>query len=193
MAVNKTEFTLYTANCRGDHINTSYPQAVRVTDIESLRRAVSRDHVSAKYRAGYAKSDTEQKNLIPAHRAITDFDSADGIMLDVDNTPAQNTDDDIPPEKWIYPKDVKAAFPGVPFYVVYSRNHNKQKNRYSPRPRFHVYFAIDAITDAGEFTAQKDKVCAYFPQFDTNAKDAARFFYGVENPQVEFYESEGGQ
>ena len=114
-------------------------------------------------------------------------------MLDVDNTPAQNTGADIPPEKWIYPKDIKAAFPGVPFYVVYSRNHDKQKGKYSPRPRFHVYFAIDPMTDAADFAALKDKVCAYFPQFDINAKDAARFFFGVENPQIKFYESEGGQ
>ena len=105
----------------------------------------------------------------------------------------------IPPQKTptttyrIYPKDVQAAFPGVPFYVAYSRNHMKQKGKYSPRPRFHVYFAIDPITDADEFKALKDKVCAYFPPFDMNAKDAARFFFGVENPVVEFYESEGGQ
>ncbi|GHV24209.1 hypothetical protein FACS189465_1030 [Clostridia bacterium] len=69
----------------------------------------------------------------------------------------------------------------------------KQKGKYSARPKFHVYFAIDPIVDAAEYTALKDKVCTYFPAFDTNAKDAARFFFGVDNPQVEFYESEDKQ
>jgi len=186
------EFTLYTANCRGDFNNTSYPQAVRVTDIESMRRAVSLDHVAAKYRNGYALNDTERKTLIPCHRGINDFDYADAIMFDCDNTPANKNEADIPPEKWIYPKHIKAAFPGVSFIIVYSRNHEKQKGIYSPRPRFHVYFMIDKITDARAYAALKDKVCAYFPQFDKNAKCAARFFFGVENPQIEFYESGGG-
>ena len=189
----KSEFTLYTAHCRSDKNNTSYPQAVRVTDIESLKRAVSLDHVSARYKDGYAKKDTGHKDLIRAHRAITEYDGADAIMFDCDNTPANDKEPDIPPEKWVTPEHVKAAFPGVSFCVAYSRNHMKQKGKYSARPRFHCYFAIDPIADATEFAALKDKVCAYFPQFDMNAKDSARFFYGVKNPQVEFYESEGGQ
>ena len=69
----------------------------------------------------------------------------------------------------------------------------EEKGNLSPRPRFHVYFAIDPITDAEQYSALKDKVCAYFPQFDTNAKDAARFFFGTASPEVEFYESEDGQ
>jgi hypothetical protein len=44
-----TEFTLYTARTRGDKNNTSYPEAVRVRDLDSFRRAVSLDHVTEKY------------------------------------------------------------------------------------------------------------------------------------------------
>lgn len=184
------EFTLYVAHCTGNQSNTSYPEEVCITDLDSFRRAVSRDHVSAKYKEGYAAKDKEQKNPIPAHRSLNDFDSADGIMFDVDNTPSNEIEPDIAPEQWVYPKDVEAAFPGVSFYVSYSRNDMKAKGKYSARPRFHVYFAIDRITDGKEFSALKDRVCAYFPQFDTNAKDAARFFFGVEKPVVEFHESE---
>lgn len=186
-------FTLYAANCTGNAANTSYPVAVEVTDLDSFRTAVSRDHVSAKYRDGYERKDKEQRNLIIAHRSIDDFLNADAAMYDVDNTPAKNDGEDIPPEQWIYPRHIKAAFPGVPFYIAYSRSHMKQKGKHSPRPRFHVYFAIDPIANAEEYTALKEKVCAYFPQFDTNAKDAARFFFGTASPEVEFYESEDGQ
>ncbi|MDR0813449.1 MAG: hypothetical protein LBO63_05535 [Oscillospiraceae bacterium] len=182
------EFTLYVADCTGNQNNTSYPHPVRVTDLDSFRAAVSRDHVSAKYRAGYRSKDKEHTNLIPAHRCIEDFECANAAMYDNDNTHSDH------PADWITPAHIQAAFPGVPFYVSYSRNHMKQKGPYSPRPRFHVYFAIDPITDAAAFTALKSKVCAYFPQFDQNAKDAARFFFGVEKPQVEFFgESEDGQ
>jgi hypothetical protein len=125
--MSKSEFTLYTAACRGNQNNTSYPEAMRVTDIESLKQAVNLDHVSALYRTGYKDRDTEHKNPIPFHRSLNDFDRADGIMFDVDNTPPKKTSADIPPEKLIYPSHIKAAFPGVPFYVVYSRNHMKPK------------------------------------------------------------------
>lgn len=188
-----TQFTLYTADCIGDRWNASYPHAIEVHDLESFRQAVSRDHVAAKYRDGYAKSDKERKRLIPSHRAIVDFVCADGIMFDVDNTPANENDPDIPPEQWIYPKDVRAAFPGVPFYLAYSRNHMKEKDGRSPRPKFHIYFAIDTVNDAKKYGSLKKRVCLYFPAFDQNAKDAARFFFGVDNPTVEYYGGEGEQ
>ena len=101
----KNEFTLYAANCTGNVNNASYPEAVRITDLDSLRRAVSRDHVSAKYRDN--------------HRKNNNFEYADGIMFDVDNTPSEGGPD-IPPEQWKTPADVRAAFPNVAFYAVTS-------------------------------------------------------------------------
>jgi hypothetical protein len=114
-------------------------------------------------------------------------------MFDVDNTPDKPSEPDIAPELWITPQAIKKAFPGVSFYVSYSRNHMKPKGGRTARPKFHVYFSVDPMTDAREYAALKERVQAYFPQFDNNAKDAARFFFGVENPQVEYYESEDGQ
>lgn len=50
-----------------------------------------------------------------------------------------------------------------------------------------MYF-LDAVFDsAEEYASHKQMVCAYFTAFDPNAKDAARFFFGVEKPVVEFY------
>lgn len=61
----------------------------------------------------------------------------------------------------------------------------KRKDKYSPRPRFHIIFPIDPVNDSDEYSRLKDSVIAFFPYFDTNAKDAARFFFGVKNPVVE--------
>jgi P4 family phage/plasmid primase-like protien len=159
--------TLFTAPYRCKKENNIYPNAVTVTDIETFRAAVSFDHVAAEYSNH--------------HRKTEYFITSDCIMLDVDN-------DSDNPADWTRAADVQAAFPGVPFYVCYSRNHNKAKDGKSPRPRFHVYFSVDAITDSGEYVQCKNALCAYFPVFDINAIDAARLFYGVENPQVEYFE-----
>jgi hypothetical protein len=165
----------YNENHRCSETNTKYPHVMPVSDSDTLRLAVRYDHVSAYYRNG--------------HRSNKSFIEADAVMFDVDNTPEKGKPD-IPPEQWVYPKDIKKAFPGVPHYIVYSRNNMKEKDGYSPRPRFHVYFPIDKIADAKEYKAFKDAVCAYFPAFDRNAKDAARFFFGVEDPQVEMVKGE---
>lgn len=58
----------------------------------------------------------------------------------------------------------------------------KWKSEYSPRPRFHVVFSIDPITDWEAYRTLKESVIACFPYFDTGAKDSARFFYGLKDP-----------
>ena len=54
----------------------------------------------------------------------------------------------------------------------------------SPRPRFHVVFAIEPMTDAKAYADAQTQVQQYFPYFDTNALDAARFFFGTTEPIV---------
>ncbi len=162
-----TPITLYTANCRGDRFNTVYPNKIVVETLDDLRNAVSYDQVFAEYKDG--------------HRSIADFVSADCIPFDCDNDHG-NLDTD-----WITPKDVAESFPGVPFYVIYSRHHMKDKGKYSPRPRFHVIFPIDTITDSEEYRKLKEAVLRHFPFFDDGAKDAARFFFGVKKPVIELF------
>ena len=128
------------------------------------------DHVAAQFRDNQRGNDS--------------FICSDCKMFDVDNA-----DTDTPGE-WISPADVRAAFPGVPFYVCYSRNHMKEKNRKAPRPKFHVYFPDEPVSDGGEYRRQKDAVCAYFAAFDWNARDVGRFFFGVEHPQTEYFEGD---
>lgn len=162
--------TMYYNTVRERAMNTEYPIEKNVCSIGDLREVVSHDHVCARYKFN--------------RRKIDNFERADCCMLDIDN---METDD---PAEWIYPKDIVEKFPDVPFYIVHSRNHMKAKGGKSPRPKFHVYFPIESINDAVMYRNFKDKVCTYFPSFDQNAKDSARFFFGVENPEIEFYDGE---
>jgi putative DNA primase/helicase len=159
--------TLYTANCRENKFNTRYPEKHTVTTPDDLKEAVRFDQVFAEYRE--------------CHRAIEDFFCSDCLPFDCDNDHSEDADE------WKDPPDVEAAFPGVPFYVIYSRHHMKRKGKYSPRPRFHVVFPIEPTTDSAFYRQLKDSVIEFFPYFDTKAKDAARFFFGVKDPVVEYH------
>lgn len=157
--------TIYTANRRGDKFNTFYPEKRIISSVEELTEAAQYDQVFASYK--------------DCHRAVKNFICSDCLPVDCDNDHSDLESD------WKTAADVEAEFPGVPFYVIYSRHHMKWKDKYSPRPRFHVIFPIDPITDAESYRQLKESVIAHFPYFDTNAKDSARFFFGVKSPVVE--------
>lgn len=159
---------LYYNNKRQEAQNSKYPYETEIKTIEDLRKVVAYDHVSAKFKDDYRKNDN--------------FICSDCNMFDVDNTHSDNADE------WITPAKVKEAFPNVAFYVVYSRNHMKVKDNKEARPKFHIYFQDVMFEDMMKCKLHKEKVCAYFPYFDNNAKDVARFFFGVENPQIEYHE-----
>ena len=157
--------TIHTANCRENKYNTRYQFRREIASLDDLREAVRFDQVFAEYRN--------------CHRAIDDFIRSDCLPFDCDNDHSEE------PAEWKTPEDVEKAFPGIAFYVVYSRHHMAKKNGLCPRPRFHVIFPIDPITDGEAYRQLKESVIAYFPYFDTGAADAARFFYGVKEPTVE--------
>ena len=157
--------TIYTANCRGNRYNTRYPVRRTILSIDDLREAVRYDQVFAEYRDCRRSGDV--------------FIRSDCLPFDCDNDHSED------PSEWKTPGDVEEAFPGIPFYVVYSRHHMEQKNGACARPRFHVIFPIDPITDGREYRRLKEAVIEYFPYFDSGAADSARFFYGVKDPAVE--------
>ena len=157
--------TIYTANRRGDKFNTFYPEKRIISSAEDLTEAAQYDQVFAEYK--------------DCHRAVTNFICSDCLPVDCDNDHSDLESD------WKTAADVEAAFPGVPFYLIYSRHHMKWKDKYSPRPRFHIIFPVNPITDAEAYRQLKESVIAHFPYFDTNAKDSARFFFGVKSPVVE--------
>ena len=74
------------------------------------------------------------------------------------------------------------------FAVHYSRNHMKTKGGKAARPKFHVFFAIDRVTEPGQYSEMKKLVNTIFPYFDTKALDAARFFFGTKEPEVEIFD-----
>jgi putative DNA primase/helicase len=160
-------FTLYSADYIGAPGNCSYPHKIEVTDTASFAEAVSHDYVCAEYMNHYRNGDN--------------FLGSDCLPVDCDNDHSEN------PEDWVTPEDVQSAFPGITFAVHYSRSHMREKNGKPARPKFHVLFPIEYMTDASAYSEMKKLVNAIFPYFDTKALDAARFFFGTANPEVELY------
>lgn len=163
-------FTVYSADCVGNSGNCLYPNRNVVTDKESFIAATKMDHVTAKYKGNYRSKDN--------------FESSDCIPLDCDNDHSEN------PEDWLTPFDIALSIPGVVFAASYSRHHNLPKGDKSARPRFHVFFPIPKVTDGEEYAAMKRKIADAFPYYDTNALDSARFLYGNDSEEVEFYEGD---
>lgn len=164
----KPTFTLYCSKDLQNKTNTIFANKKIIGSCQDLAEAMAFDHVCALYRDN--------------KRAVNNFLEANCAMFDIDNTESDN------PQDWITIDNVKEAFPNVPFYISYSRNHMKWKEGKAPRPKFHVYFPHQVITDAEEYNKLKRKVCVYFNAFDPNAIDVARFFFGVEQPKVELIE-----
>ena len=162
------KFTLYRSNCLEVPENCTYPHKVEVTGKDSLIEAVKHDYVCAEYQGNYRSNDN--------------FIGSDCLPVDCDN---DHSDD---PDEWVYPSDVATAFPGVAFAVHYSRNHMKAKGGKAARPKFHVFFAIDRVTEPVQYSEMKKLVNSIFPYFDTKALDAARFFFGTKEPEVEIFD-----
>jgi len=162
------KITLYCADGVGKPENCLYPYEHQISDVLDLKKALNHDYVCAQYRNSYRNNDN--------------FLGSDCLPVDCDNDHSED------PDQWIYPSDVARAFPDVAFAVHYSRHHMKVKAGKAARPRFHVLFAIDRIEDAKEYSDLKKLVNLVFPYFDTRALDAARFFFGTQNSQVEIFD-----
>lgn len=158
-------FTLYSADIAGNPSNCSYPNRHDVTDEAGLKAAICHDYVCAEYKNHYRNNDN--------------FIGSDCLPVDCDNDHSEESSD------WITADDVAAAFPGVTFAVHYSRHHNREKNGKPARPKFHVLFPIDFISDATAYSNLKKFINTIFPYFDTQALDAARFFFGTNAADVE--------
>ena len=130
------KFTIYTANCRGQQNNTLYPNKHTIDSEEELLKAVCFDHVCGEFKGD--------------RRSVDNFVVSDCIVMDNDNTNSDNPDD------WIKAEDYAKIFPDVAFIVVPSRNNMKPKDRKSPRPRHHVYFPIDSVTDKDAYKQIKE-------------------------------------
>lgn len=159
--------TIYASDSIGNRGNCSYPHRNEIIDAQTLREAVKHDYVCAEYKGNY--------------RSGSNFVVSDCLALDCDN---DHTDHE---HEWITPDDVRRNFPDVPLAIHFSRHHMKPKDNRSARPRFHCLFAIDPVTDVQAYVAMKARVYEVYPYFDAQALDGARFFFGTEDPQVDFF------
>lgn len=163
-------FTLYHSDSLGRASNCMYPHAVEVTDAVSLAAAVSFDYVAVEYKNGY--------------RNNANFIKTNCLMLDCDNDHSEDL------AAWITPQVLAGSLLGVAFAVHYSRNNGKAKNGKAARPKFHVFFPIPEQTDSTAYSDMKKRLQTEFPFFDSNALDAARFFFGTNPPEVEFFDGD---
>ena len=151
--------------------NAIYSTQSVIHDLQELLQAVQFDHV-----AGIFKDN---------HRANNDFIQADCLIMDCDNDHTEEG------AKWLTPEILHKRLEGVAFYAVYSKSHMKDKEGKSSRPRFHVYMPLtETITDPERISSLKECLLAIVPEFDKGAKDAARFIYGVPNPEGEVFEGD---
>ena len=160
-------FNIYYADCLGREGNCLYPHKAEITDAASLAQAVSHDYVCAEYKNSY--------------RSKANFLRSNCLAVEFDNDHSESPDD------WVTPEDLRAAFPDVTIGIHYSRNHLKEKNGKPARPKFHAFLEIEETENPNAYSAMKRQVAALFPFVDTNALDAARFFYGTAEPQTEYY------
>ena len=158
---------MYHADCIGQEKNCQYRHRVEITDEASLLEVVRHDYVCAEYQDGY--------------RSNNNFIGSDCVAMDFDNDHSEN------PEDWVRPQQIVDALLGVTIAIHYSRNHMRIKKGKPARPKFHVMIAIDPVTDSKAYAAIKRKLAALLPFVDMNALDSARFFFGTEDPLVEFY------
>lgn len=161
-------FTLSVATNSGRASNTVYPNQLTITNPQELKQAVQYDHVCGQFR-------NNQRN-------IANFLKTDCLVMDCDNDHSND------PAAWITPTSIANYFDDVSYAVALSRNNMKAKNRKAPRPKFHIYFPISQIGDARTYAELKHEIQEYFPYFDDNALDAARFVFGVPNTETSWHE-----
>lgn len=163
--------TFYTANCRGNAKNNLYPNKRVVDNEDDCLEIMAFDHVCGEFK--------------DFRRSGENFLSSDVEVMDCDN---DHSDD---PADWIYPSDLERLLgKDVAFFAVPSRNNGKSKDGKSARPRFHVYFPHDPITDSETCAALKRAIQQKFPFFDSHALDAARFIFGNPTEEILWHEGE---
>lgn len=162
------KFTIFSANCVGNAANTIYPNKAEITNKEDMHSVIARDHVCGEFKK--------------AHRSIDDFISSDVEVMDCDNDHSDN------PEDWMTTDKYEELFPDVAYAIVPSKNDGKVKGNKSARPRHHIYFPHEKVTDAGEVAGIKTRLQEYAPFFDDNALDAARFIFGCNPSEIVWHE-----
>ncbi|HFH7135953.1 TPA: phage/plasmid primase, P4 family [Streptococcus agalactiae] len=163
------QFTLSHSGQTGVQTTTVYPHQVTITDKATLQAIAQYDHV-----AGLFTNNT---------RSNANFIKSDVLVMDIDNDHTDNSDE------WVTEELLKDIFADYNFALVTSRNYLVQKGDKAARPKFHIYFQINEVTDKDTYALLKEELVNRYSIFDTNAKDAARFFFGNPNAKVLWHDS----
>lgn len=163
------QFTLSHSGQTGVQTTTVYPHQVTVTDETILQSNAQFDHV-----AGVFSNNT---------RSNANFIKSDVLIMDIDNDHSDN------PEKWMTEERLKEIFADYNFALVTSRSHMLVKGNRSARPKYHIYFQINEVTNKDAYVAMKEELVNRYGFFDDKAKDAARFFFGNPSAQVVWHDS----
>lgn len=163
------KFTLFHSGQTGNPKTTIYPHSTIITDKQTLKQTVAYDHVAASF-TNYT-------------RTSANFISSDVLVMDIDNSHSED------PEKWVTQELLEDLFDDYQFALVTSRNHMTSKSGETPRPRYHIYFVIEAVSDTSVYVQMKEELINRYGFFDDNAKDAARFFFGHGGSQVVWHDS----
>ncbi|CQR25016.1 Phage DNA polymerase [Streptococcus varani] len=163
------QFTLSHSGQTGVQTTTVYPHQVTIMDETTLQLNTQFDHVT-----GVFLNNT---------RSNTNFIKSDVLVMDIDNDYSDNS------EEWMTEERLKEIFADYNFALVTSRNHMVQKGNKSARPKFHIYFQINEVTDKDVYVAMKEELVNRYGFFDDKAKDAARFFFGNPTAQALWHDS----
>lgn len=161
---------VYYGNCCGNKKNCLYAHKGIAKTADEFKGFLKYDHTFIQFKGNYRSKDN--------------FIKTSAVVFDCDN---EFSDE---PSKWIYPETIADIFKNVGCIVYTSRNHMKQKGNKSARPRFHVIFPVESITNATAYTDFTSTVCGMYSFFDDNAIDAGRFFFG--NPDTVVIVFNGG-
>ena len=165
------QMKFFHSDCVGVAANCSYPHEVVVQNAKDTEAVVSHDHVCATYTNNY--------------RNEQNFIESDVIPMDIDNDHSED------PKDWITEEKMKKMFGSINFVLVPSRHHMVAKDGKAARPKYHVYFPVDAIKDAETYKKIKALLQKVYPFFDANALDAARFLFGATVDESEIVWNEG--
>lgn len=158
------KLTIYTADCTSNPQNKFYPHQAVITSAADMKKSARFDHVCAQY--------------VKNSRSEANFQSADHVPMDCDNSHSEK------PDEWLTPEALDEILSDVAYVLTFSRNHMKPKDGKSARPRFHVYFPCGLYENAAAYKALKKKIQQHFPFFDDNALDAARFLFGSDGDVI---------
>ncbi len=160
------QFTIYTSDHQGQPTRMDYPFTAEVTDIDTLIEATRKDHTTI---------DFDGRN-----RGKKNFVGSNCLVGDIDNAGRE-------PNEWITLTDLIDAFGEYAVAVTPSRNHMRGKGEEEPRPKWHLYFPIPYTDNYEKFERMTVLLHDRFPDlgFDANVKDAARFFFGHNESQID--------